>query len=121
VQKSIDGARTAAKKANNSSVPSKLDTIEAAKKSVFSFLTADYHNDEDSIERPGAVREDVQTLGFLGGGVVTPAIQQYFNRTQNEVRRGTSMYNDFVTNQLPALNAALKAVNEKPITINPVR
>ncbi len=92
----------------------------AAKKNVFSFLTADYHNDEDSIERPGELREDLQGLQFFGGTVVTPALQQYDNRVQGELREGIAKYNDFVSKQLPALNDTLKALNEKPVTISPV-
>ncbi len=120
VQKSIDAARAAAKKANNNDAVSKLDAIEAAKKDLFSFLTADYHNDEDSIQREGKLREDVQGLGFFGETVVTPALEQALNRVQGELRQGVAMYNEFVTKQLPALNDVLKSLNEKPVTINPI-
>jgi hypothetical protein len=120
MQKSIDTATAAAKKANNTDATGKLDAIAAAKKDVFSFLTADYHNDEDSIERPGALREDIQTVQFFGGTVVTPGLEEYVNRAQTELNQGVAKYNDFVTKQLPALNDALKALNEKPVTITTV-
>ncbi len=120
VQKSIDAATTAAKKANNSDVQTKLDAVAAAKKSVFSYLTADYHNDEDSIERPGALREDLQFLQFVGGTVVTPAITNYLDRASAELKTGTERYNAFVTEQLPTLDAALKTLNEKPVSIGTV-
>ncbi len=120
VQKAIDSATAAAKKANNNDATTKLGAVVAAKKDLFSFLTADYHNDEDSIQRPGALREDLQGLQFFGGTVVTPALQEYYNRVQAELRQGISKYNDFVSKQMPGLNDTLKALNEKPVTISPV-
>ena len=43
-------------------------TMLARAQSLRGELTADYHNDEDSIQRPGKVREDLETLAYVGGG-----------------------------------------------------
>ncbi|MDP9024136.1 MAG: hypothetical protein M3N13_02015, partial [Candidatus Eremiobacteraeota bacterium] len=117
VQKSIDAATAAAKKANNTDAQAKLDAILTAKKSAFDFLTANFQNDEDSIELPGALREDVQFLQFVGGTVITPAIEYHMKRITAEYRRGVSGYNGFVKMELPALNEVLRSLNEKPVTI----
>jgi photosystem II stability/assembly factor-like uncharacterized protein len=37
-------------------------------------LTADYHNDEDSIQRPGMLRENLEALGYMGGDPPSSAL-----------------------------------------------
>ena len=115
VTKALNDASAAAKKANDTALVSKLDTALAARDAVFNFLTADYHNDEDSIERPGALREDVQSGQYLAGTVVTPAILDAARRVGVEYRSGVTQYNSFVTQTLPGVDAALKAANQKPL------
>jgi photosystem II stability/assembly factor-like uncharacterized protein len=120
VKTALDGAAAAAKKANDTAASSRIDAIAAARTGVFDALTANYQNDEDSIERPGKVREDIETLFFLTGTQVTPAIQSYMDRTDVELRGGVARYNDFVKSQLPALNEELKALGVKPVSISTV-
>ena len=117
VQKSIDSAMDAAKKVNNAEAQAKLAAISAAKKSTFDFLTANFQNDEDSIQLPGALREDMQFLQFVGGTVITPALTDYMNRINGEYRTGVTRYDDFVKTQIPSLNDTLKSLNLKPVTI----
>jgi len=117
VKKSISDAKDAAKKANNADAQAKLDAIMKSHDDVFSFFTADYHNDEDSIERPGALREDAQALMFFAGSVVTPAELEYQHRVLAEFADGKSRYNAFVTQQVPALNDVLKTLGMKAVTI----
>jgi hypothetical protein len=78
-------------------------------------LTADYHNDEDSIQRPGALREDMQGLGFFGGGLITPAVRNYAHRVESSYNSGISQYNAY-TRSLSAVNAALKSAGLKTVT-----
>ncbi len=118
VKKAVTDAQAAAKKANNTDAQSKLDAIMKAHDGVFSFFTADYHNDEDGIERPGALREDAQTLQFFGGTVVTPALLDYAKRIEAEYADGRTRYNAFVTQQVPALNDVLKTLNLKAVTVD---
>ncbi len=85
---------------------------------VFHVLTADYHNDEDSIQRPGALREDMQGLSFFGQGVVTPAVAAYGARIDVALRSAVGRYNAFAQS-LRSLNTALQQAGLKPITAAP--
>jgi photosystem II stability/assembly factor-like uncharacterized protein len=118
VKKALDDATAAAKKANNADAQTKLDAIASARTDLFNQLTANYQNDEDSIERPGALREDVESLSFISGLQMTPAMENYFHRVDEELRSGVARYNNFVNTQLPALNAELKPLGIKPVTIS---
>ena len=117
VKKSIDDGIAAAKKAGDSATQSKLESIEAARATVFDQLTANYQNDEDSIQMPGKVREDVQTIMFFGGAVITPAMRDYVHRVEGDLKSATANYNAFVATQLPALNQALTTLKLKAVTI----
>ncbi|MGA7571085.1 MAG: hypothetical protein WCA80_09790, partial [Candidatus Aquilonibacter sp.] len=117
VKKSIDDGIAAAKKAADSATQSKLESIEAARTTVFDQLTANYQNDEDSIQMPGKVREDVQTIMFFGGAVITPSMRDYAHRVEGDLKNATANYNAFVATQLPALNQALTTLKLKAVTI----
>ena len=116
-KKSIDEAAAAAKKNNDTATTAKLDALTTQWQNLRSTLTADYHNDEDSIQRPGALREDIQGLYFQVS-YITPALTDYYNRTYSEYKGGTQKYNAFVTAQVPALNAILTSLKLKPITLS---
>ena len=117
VKKAIDDGIAAAKKANDTATQSKLEAVDAARTTLFDELTANYHNDEDSIQMPGKLREDAQTLQFFGGTVVTPALLDYLARVQAELATANGHYAAFVKTQVPALNQALQAVKVKAVTI----
>ena len=119
-KKAIDDANAAAKKTNNADVTTKLDAISKERASLFSVLTADYHNDEDGIQIPGKLREDVQSLQFFGGTVITPALLEYNTRVDGELHSAAAQYNTFVRTQVPLLNNASKTLNLKPISISTV-
>jgi hypothetical protein len=84
---------------------------------VFDQLTANYQNDEDSIELPGKLREDVQSIMFFAGTAITPALRDYTHRVQAELRDATTNYDAFVKQQVPALNDALSTLKLKAVTI----
>jgi photosystem II stability/assembly factor-like uncharacterized protein len=117
VKKSIDDGIAAAKKAGDTATQSKLEAIETARLAVFSQLTANYQNDEDSIQMPGKVREDVQSIMFFSGTVITPALRDYTERVKRELNAATVNYNAFVREQVPALNQALSTLKLKAVTI----
>jgi photosystem II stability/assembly factor-like uncharacterized protein len=121
VKKAITEAQAVATKANNTDATTKLAAILKAHDDVFNFFTADYHNDEDSIQMPGKLREDVQGLAFSGGTVITPASLDYEKRVRAEYADGTTRYNAFVDQQIPALNDILKTMNQKAVTIDRLR
>jgi hypothetical protein len=117
VKKSIDEGIAAAKKAGDTATQSKLESIEAARADVFDQLTANYQNDEDSIQMPGKVREDVQSIMFFAGTVITPALRDYTHRVEAELQTATGNYDAFVKQQVPALNDALSTLKLKAVTI----
>ena len=84
---------------------------------MFSLFTADYHNDEDSIQRPGALREDVPSGGFLRGGNQPPtaALLEYAARFDVTYQDAFAKYNAFV-NGLAPLQSALKSAGLSSLT-----
>ncbi|MFN2459294.1 MAG: WD40/YVTN/BNR-like repeat-containing protein [Candidatus Velthaea sp.] len=79
----IDGIIQSAKKRLTNGADGALDarlnaTVERAQ-AVKDTLTADFHNDEDSLQRPGKVREDMQRLLF-GALPLTDATRAYAAR-----------------------------------------
>jgi len=117
VKKSIDEGIAAAKKANDTAAQSKLEAIETARLGVFNQLTANFHNDEDSIQRPGKVREDVQSIMYFAGTVITPALRDYTHRVEGDLRSATQSYDAFVKEQVPVLNDTLTSLKVKAVTI----
>ncbi len=115
VKKQLDAAKAEPKAKGNASLQQAIDAALAGHDRVFHFLTADYHNDEDSIQRPGALREDMQGLGFFGGGLITPAVRNYANRVETSYNSGIAQYKAY-TQSLNAVNAALKSAGLKPVT-----
>ena len=72
----ISAARTAGP--SGSTTLARAQTLRAE-------LTADYHNDEDSIQRPGKVREDLGSLGYISGnGVPSVAARSFAARVTAE-------------------------------------
>lgn len=116
VKKQIDALNNDPKVKADAALQTQLASVSSERDTVFHTLTADYHNDEDSIQRPGALREDVESIGFFGFGLITPAIADYGRRTDVEYRAGVARYNTFVQTTLASLNAALGAAGAKPIS-----
>jgi hypothetical protein len=117
VQKQLDAASAAASKKNDTAAASKISDAVAARKTLFDVLTADYHNDEDGIQRPGKLREDVFSAYFQAQNLVTPPIENFGNRVDAEVASGIAQYREYQTRQLPAVNAILQSQGLKPITM----
>ncbi len=114
-KKAIAAAQTAAKKTNNAALSQQLDTAMAAHDTIFNVLTADYHNDEDSIQRPGFLREDIGNLTFVSGGIISPPLREFASKIDVRYPAAVTQYNDFVTKTIQPLSDALKAANMKPI------
>jgi photosystem II stability/assembly factor-like uncharacterized protein len=120
VKKELNAAKTNAKTKNNAALQKQIDAALAQRDALFNSLTADYHNDEDSIQRPGALREDMQGLGFFSQGVLTPAVQQYAKRIDATYRAAVQRYNAYVQS-LDAVNGALKSAGLKTPTTPEVK
>lgn len=107
VKTTLAADETAATKANNAALAAQIVAAQTAHDAVFSVLTANYQNEEDSIERPGALREDLFGAFFSGLGLVTPPVTSIVRRVEGEYASAVGRYNAYVRS-LAALNAALK-------------
>jgi photosystem II stability/assembly factor-like uncharacterized protein len=116
VKSQLDAATADPKAKADASLQQQIAAAATARDTVFHQLTADYHNDEDSIQRPGALREDIQSMGFFGFGLITPAIMNFGQRVDTEYASGLANYNAFVRTTIPALNAALTKAGLKAVT-----
>jgi photosystem II stability/assembly factor-like uncharacterized protein len=108
VKKSLDATKAAGALASS---------VDAAKKrwqDVFSTFTADYHNDEDSIQRPGSLRESVPSTGFGVQLPPTPAQADLASRFDTAYDAAFAKYNAFVDSLQP-LSKQLQAAGMKPI------
>ena len=119
-KKAVADANAAATKANDADATAKLAALTQAHDDLFNTLTADYHNDEDSIQLPGKLREDVQGVLFGGGTVVTPALTDYASRVQKDLNAAIARYNTFVKTQVPQINSTLTNLKLKTITLDQV-
>jgi len=115
----LTSAAPAAK--NQSSTETQIAAAQAAWQPVFAAFTADYKNDEDSIQRPGSLRESIPRTG-LGGPQLPPTAAQlnYSRRFDAAYAAAMSGYNAYV-GSLAALQAALKAAGLKALAgVTPV-
>ncbi len=74
-------------------------------------LTANYTNSEDSVSRPGALRENLDNAlttleTFPLQGIITPAAAQFYSRIDAEYRTALSSYNAYAAS-IPAINRSL--------------
>jgi hypothetical protein len=119
VKKQLEAAKTGAKTKSNAALQQQIEQTLSARKRVFDELTADYHNDEDGIQRPGALREDMQGLGFFGQGILTPAVLDYARRVDAAYHTAVQNYNAYIRTLGP-VNAALRAAGMKTPSANAV-
>jgi hypothetical protein len=77
-------------------------------------LTADYKNDEDSIQRPGKVRENLQSLiGFRAGtGVPSAATLDLARRIDAEASRALDDVQAFFLRDVAAADTTLRAAGK---------
>ena len=109
VRKSLDGVKA------SGALATQVASARSAWQPIFDAFTADYHNDEDSIQRGGSLRESVPGSGF--GGVQWPptaAQLDYSKRFDDAYNTAMTNYNAYVTT-LQKLDGALKAAGLKPI------
>jgi hypothetical protein len=83
---------------------------------VFGAFTADYKNDEDSIQRPGSLRESVPRTGF-GTVQLPPTAEQldYAKRFDAAYAAAVAKYNAYIASLAP-LQAEMKKAGLKPIS-----
>jgi photosystem II stability/assembly factor-like uncharacterized protein len=116
VKKQLTAAQASPKIKADTALESQISAALTERERLFNRLTANYQNDEDSIERPGALREDMGGLGFFGAGVITPAVRNYGNRVNAEYVSVTDAYNRYISTLTPIDNA-LRAAGLKPPSV----
>jgi photosystem II stability/assembly factor-like uncharacterized protein len=113
IKKSLAAASGGAK--SNATLSSQIAAAQQAWTPVFAAFTADYKNDEDSIQRAGSLRESVPRTGF-GGPQLPPTAAQldYASRFDAAYSAAVAHYNDYV-GSLGPLQAALKQAGIKQL------
>ncbi|MHB8305123.1 MAG: WD40/YVTN/BNR-like repeat-containing protein [Vulcanimicrobiaceae bacterium] len=114
-KKSLMASRAAFAKRGNAALVAKIDAALGKRDAIFNTFTADYHNDEDSIQRPGALRESIPGGLFLRGAPPTRALLAYARRFDAAYRAALAQYDGYVRSTLVPLSASLKAAGGRPI------
>ncbi len=96
-----------------------LDRARQARAAVLARLTANYTNGEDSVSRPGSLRENLDGAltslqSFPVQAIITPAAAQFYTRIDTEYRAAREAYNTYVRS-LPAWNAQLTKFGLQPL------
>jgi hypothetical protein len=112
VKASLDAAAPTVK--DDASLRAQIEGALAQRQEIFSLFTADFHNDEDSIQRPGALREEIPRGGFGASQGPTAEQLDYAKRFDAASDAAFAKYNGFV-NSLQPLSKALEAKGVKPI------
>jgi photosystem II stability/assembly factor-like uncharacterized protein len=102
----------------NAAFASRIAAALREREAIFSAFTANYQNDEDSIQRPGALKEDIPRTGFGAAQPPTPAVLAYARRFDVEYRAAIMRYDAFVRS-LQSLSAALHAPIEGAKLLSP--
>jgi hypothetical protein len=109
-RKVLQSARTSLGKGGSSELLTKVDAVQKAQDDIFARLTANYQNDEDSIQFPGQLREDVPRSGFGGAQPPTPSLLQYAQRFDREYAQVVAQYNTYLQAAYDPLAAQLRTV-----------
>lgn len=96
-RRSLQSAQAMLAKSGNTELAGQVASALQSQESIFNDFTADYQNDEDSIQRPGALKEDIPRGGF-GGAQPPPtaALSNYARRFDVEYRAGIERYDRYV-------------------------
>jgi hypothetical protein len=95
-RKSLQNARATAEKNGDAALVAKIDAAQKAQDAIFHRLTANYQNEEDSIQFPGQLREDVPRSGFGAPSPPTPALLDYAKRFDREFASVEQQYRTYV-------------------------
>ncbi len=82
---------------------------------IFSRLTANFMADEDSIERPGALREELERFQDLSSPP-QPALIAFADKIDDQYRAVMSAYNAFA-DSVSSLNTTLRSAGVKPVAV----
>ncbi len=107
-RKVLKTAQTALGKNGNTALLAKVTAAQSAQNAIFSKFTANYQNDEDSIQYPGQLREDVPRSGFGGPQPPTAALLEYAKRFDTEFASAVAQYRAYVKNVYDPLESQLR-------------
>jgi len=107
-KKSLTDTQAALQKSGNTALLTRVADAMTARNAIFSTFTANYKNGEDSLQWPGALRENLPRGGFGGSSPPTPAALEYARRYDREYAAAMARYNAYVTKTLTPLSDALK-------------
>lgn len=113
VKKAVDGL---AKSARAQTVSAAIAALRQAQGRIFDSFTANYANDEDSIQRPGGLREDVEGLFELVGPPQAPLID-YAQQVDARYNAAMMRYNSFASRDVGKFNDALRGAGLQPIKV----
>jgi photosystem II stability/assembly factor-like uncharacterized protein len=112
MKKSLVAAATESKA--NAALAGKVAQAQQARDAVFTLFTADYHNDEDSIQRPGSLREDFPRTGFGAAQPPTAETQRYAAEFDANYDAAFAKYNALAA-LVSDLSKSLVAAGMKPL------
>ncbi len=117
IAKSLDG------QAASGAAQAALDRAKQSRASVVAQLTASYTNGEDSVSRPGSLRENLDGAlsslqSFPVQGIITPAAAQFYARIDSEYRAARDAYNAYARS-VPQVNAQLTKLGLRPLPAIP--
>ncbi|HLI97210.1 MAG TPA: hypothetical protein VKT72_14170 [Candidatus Baltobacteraceae bacterium] len=101
-----------------------LDRARQNRASVMAQLTAAYTNGEDSVSRPGSLRENLDGAlsslqSFPVQGIITPAAAQFYARIDSEYRAARNAYNAYARS-IPQVNVQLTKLGLRPLPAIPL-
>ncbi|MBC5814927.1 MAG: hypothetical protein GIW97_00155 [Candidatus Eremiobacteraeota bacterium] len=112
LKKQLDSALADPKVKDNTALVAQLGDSLAARKTLFDELTANYQNDEDGLQEPGKLREDIQ----ISTGFLTTAVTQLANRVDVRYHAALKNYNTYLSSVAP-VSTALKSAGLKGLTV----
>ncbi len=102
---------------------SALANARRGRATVMAMLTADYANGEDSVSRPGSLRENLDGAltsleSFPVQGIITPAAANFYARIAAQYAAARAAYNIYA-HAIPALNGTLTAAGLRTVPTIP--
>lgn len=120
IGKALDGEHAT----RGSAAQAALDRARRDRLSVVAKLTAHYTNGEDSVARPGSLRENLNGAlsslqSFPVQGIITPAALEFYARIQTEYEAAQRAYDTYVRS-IPKVNADFVRLGLRPLPAEPL-
>jgi photosystem II stability/assembly factor-like uncharacterized protein len=121
----VGKAIAAAHPAQGSAAEATLARAERERIAVMGLLTARYTNGEDSVSRPGALRENLggaltSLESFPVQGIITAPAAEFYARIDAEYQQAREAYNAYAR-AIPQYNTELSTAGAQPLPVIPSR